>query len=145
MKTQLQLFNSIVFLSVLVRMRWNIGDTRNHSLKLKNWDFIMFYQQNPPRNSPEKITLILLEMQQMPDLAETDWRVELSCLKLTEQCGREVKPWTSRQIQTSGILSYTATETAHTKKRFILEAKIFMNRCSVSWATCDNTRYLNDR
>ena len=41
-----------------------------------------------PKTSPEKLTLTVVEMQQVPDCEKTDSKNEISCLKLTIYNGR---------------------------------------------------------
>ena len=41
-----------------------------------------------PKTSPEKFTLTVVEMQQLPDIEKTDSKEELSCLKWTMYNGR---------------------------------------------------------
>ena len=49
-------------------MSWNIGDNRNLFLKQKT-KFGLYHVElrSQPKNSPEKITLTLVETQQLPD------------------------------------------------------------------------------
>ena len=69
-------------------MSWNIGDNRNLFLKLKSK--LGFYHAvlTTPKTSPEKLTLTVVEMQQLPDIEKTDSKEEISCLKLTIYNGR---------------------------------------------------------
>ena len=65
-------------------MSWNIGGNRNLFLKLKTK--LGLYHvglRSKPKDSPEKITLTLLEIQQLPDIEQTDSKDEISCLKWT--------------------------------------------------------------
>ena len=41
-----------------------------------------------PKTSPEKLTLNVVEMQQLPDIEKTDSKEEISCLKWTIYNGR---------------------------------------------------------
>ena len=41
-----------------------------------------------PKTSPEKLTLTVVEMQQLPDIEKTDSKAEISCLKRTIYSGR---------------------------------------------------------
>ena len=69
------------FLSIGVRMSWNIGENRNLFLKLKSkLNFTMLYQQHP-KLLPKKITYTLVEMQQLPEIEKVDSKNEISCLK----------------------------------------------------------------
>ena len=63
-------------------MSWNIGDNRNLFLKLKT-RLGLYNVELRSKNSPEKITLTLVETQQLPDIEKTDSKDEISCLKWT--------------------------------------------------------------
>ena len=67
-------------------MSWNIGDDRNLSLKLKTR--LGLYHELKSEDSPEKITLTLVETQQLPDIQKADSKDEISCLKWTIYNGR---------------------------------------------------------
>ena len=64
-------------------MSWNIGDNRNLFLKLKLNLGLYHVVLTTPKTSPEKITLTVVEMQQLPDLERTDSKQEISCPKWT--------------------------------------------------------------
>ena len=53
-------------------MSWNIGDSRNLFLKLKSKLGLYHVVLTTPKTSPEKLTLIVIEMQQLPDIEKTD-------------------------------------------------------------------------
>ena len=63
-------------------MGWNIGDNKNLFLKLKT-KLGLFHVELKNKDSPEKITLTLVETQQLPDIEKSDSRDEISCLKWT--------------------------------------------------------------
>ena len=63
-------------------MSWNIGDNRNLFLKLKT-KLGLYLVELKSKDSPEKITLTLVETQQLPDIEEVDSKDEISCLKRT--------------------------------------------------------------
>ena len=63
-------------------MSWNIGDNRNLFLKLKT-KFGLYHVELRSKDSPEKITLTLVETQQWPDIETSDSKDETSCLKWT--------------------------------------------------------------
>ena len=69
-------------------MSWNIGDNKNlHKLKLKLG--LYHVAVTTPKNfCPKKLTLTVLEMQQMPDIEKTDSKEKISCLKWTKYNGR---------------------------------------------------------
>ena len=69
-------------------MSWNIGDNRKLFLKLECKLRLYHIVLTPPKTSPEKLTLTVVEMQQMPHIAKTDSKKELSCLKRTICNGR---------------------------------------------------------
>ena len=65
-------------------MSWNIGDTRNLFFKLKTkLGRYHFELRSKHKDSPEKITLTLIETQQLPDIEKTDSKNEIYCLKWT--------------------------------------------------------------
>ena len=65
-------------------MSWN----RNLSLKLKSKLGLYHVVLTTPKTSPEKITLTLVEMQQLPEIEKVDSKKEISCLKWTIYNGR---------------------------------------------------------
>ena len=69
-------------------MIWNIGDNRNLFLKLKSKLGLYHVERTTPKYSPEKFTLTVVEMQQLPDIEKTDSKEELSYLKWTINNGR---------------------------------------------------------
>ena len=68
-------------------MSWNIGDTRNLFLKLKTKSGL-YHVELRSKDSPEKITLTLVETQQLPVIEKVDSKNEISCLKWTIYKGR---------------------------------------------------------
>ena len=62
-------------------MSWNIGDNRSLFLKLKSKLGLYHVVLTTTKTSPEKLTLTVVEMQQLPDIEKTDSREEISCLK----------------------------------------------------------------
>ena len=70
-------------------MSWNIGDNRNLFLKLKT-KLGLYHVELRSKDSPEKITLTLVETQQLPDIEKVDSKDEISCLKWTIYNGRKV-------------------------------------------------------
>ena len=69
-------------------MSWNIGDNRNLFLKLKSKLGLYHVELRKPKDSPEKITLTLVETQQLPDIEKVDSKDEISCSKWTIYNGR---------------------------------------------------------
>ena len=68
-------------------MSWNIGDNRNLFLKLKSKLGLCRFEIKS-KDSPEKITLTLVETQQLPIIEKVDSKDETSCLKWTIYNGR---------------------------------------------------------
>ena len=63
---------------------WNIGDYRNLFLKLKTKLGLYHVELRKPKDSPKKITLTLVETQQLPGIEKTVSKDEISCLKRTK-------------------------------------------------------------
>ena len=72
-------------------MSWNIGDDRNLFLKLKSKLGLYYVVLTTPKTSPEKPTLTVVEMQQLPDNDETISKEEKSCPKWKIYKGRRKK------------------------------------------------------
>ena len=68
-------------------MSWNIEVNRNLFLKLKT-ELGLCHVEVKTKVSPEKITLTLVETQQLPDIEKVDSKDEISCLKWTIYKGR---------------------------------------------------------
>ena len=66
-----------------VKMSWNIGDNRNLFLKLKSKLGLYHSVIKTPKTSPGKLTLTVVEMQQLPDIGKIDSKEEISSLKWT--------------------------------------------------------------
>ena len=69
-------------------MSWNIGENRNLFLKLKSVLGLYHVLLKTPKTSPEKLTLTVDEMQQLPHNEKTDSKEEKSRLKWTIYNGR---------------------------------------------------------
>ena len=69
-------------------MSWNNGDNRNLFLKLKT-KLGLYHVELRSKDSPGKITLTLVETQQLPNFEKADSRDEISCLKWTIYNGRK--------------------------------------------------------
>ena len=63
-------------------MSWNIGDNSNLFLKLKSKLRLYHVVLTTPKISPEKLTLTVVEMQQLPDIEKIDSEEEIICLIL---------------------------------------------------------------
>ena len=61
-------------------MSWNNGENRNLFLKLKT-KLGLYHVELKSKDSPEKITLTLVEPQQLQDIEKVDSKDEISCLK----------------------------------------------------------------
>ena len=68
-------------------MSWNIGDNGSLFLKLKT-KLGLYHVELKSEGSLEKITLTLVETQQLPDIQKADSKDEISCLKWTIYNGR---------------------------------------------------------
>ena len=68
-------------------MSWNIGDNRNFFLKLKT-KLGLYHVELGSEDSPGKITLTLVETQQLPDIEKADSKDEISCSKWSTYNGR---------------------------------------------------------
>ena len=64
-------------------MSWNIGGNRELFLKLKSKLGLYHVVLSIPKTSPEKNTLTVVEMQQLPDIEKANSIEEISCLKWT--------------------------------------------------------------
>ena len=69
-------------------MSWNIGDKKNFFFKLKSKLGLYHVAFTTPKTSTEKLTLTVVEMQQLPDIEKTDAKEEISCRKWTIYNGR---------------------------------------------------------
>ena len=61
-------------------MSWNIGDNRNLFRNLKSKLGLHHVVLTTPKTSPDKFTLTVFEMQQLPEIEKTDSKEEISCL-----------------------------------------------------------------
>ena len=68
-------------------MSWNIGDIRNLFLKLKI-KLGLYHVELRSKDSLKKITLTVVETQQLPDIEKIDSKDGNSCLKWTIYNGR---------------------------------------------------------
>ena len=65
-------------------MSWNHKDNRNLFFKLDSKLELRYSVIKTPKSFPEKPTLTVFGMQQLPDIENTDSKEELSCLKWTK-------------------------------------------------------------
>ena len=68
-------------------MSWNVEDNRNLFLRLK-LKLGLYHVELRSKDSPGKITLTLVETQQLPDIEKVDSEDEISFLKWTIYNGR---------------------------------------------------------
>ena len=66
----------------------DIGDNRNLFFKLESKSGLYHVVLTTPKTSSEKLTLTVVEMQQLSDIEKTDSKQEISCLKWTKYNGR---------------------------------------------------------
>ena len=64
-------------------MSWSFVDNRNIFLKLKSRIGLYHVVLTTPRTSPEKLTLTVVKMQQLPDIDNTYSKEEVSCQRRT--------------------------------------------------------------
>ena len=69
-------------------MRWNIGDNSNPFHKLKSKLGLYHIVLKTPKTSPEKFTLSVFEMTQLPDIEKSDSKEEIPCLNWTIYNGK---------------------------------------------------------
>ena len=74
--------------SIRVKVSWNIGGKRNFFLKLKSKLGLYHVVFTTPKTSLEKLTLIVVEMQQLPDIESIDSKEDQSFRKWTLYNGR---------------------------------------------------------
>ena len=69
-------------------MSWDIGENRYLFLKLKSKLGLYHVVLTTAKTSPEKLTLTVVQKQQLPDIEKTDSKEEISRLKWTIYNGR---------------------------------------------------------
>ena len=69
-------------------MSWNLGDNRNFFLQLKTKLGLYHVELRKPKDCPGKITLTLVENEQLSDFEKIDSKDEIFCLKWTTFNGR---------------------------------------------------------
>ena len=80
-KKEFHRFTLYHYFSIRVKMSWNIADDRNLFLKLKSKLGLYHVVLTTPKTSPEKLTLTVVEMQQLPYIEKTDSKERISHLK----------------------------------------------------------------
>ena len=120
-------------------MSWNIGDNRNLFLKLKA-KLGLYHVELKSKDSPKKITLTLVETQQLPDIEKADSKNEISCLKWTIYNGRR-NVCINFQTNTDNvnIVVYRYRKNTYLKDTELelnwLNTKSFLLSAFTSWAT----------
>ena len=62
-------------------MSWNIGDNRNIFLKLRTKLGLYHVLLTSSEQTPKKVNLTIVEMQQLPEVGKFDSEYEISCLR----------------------------------------------------------------
>ena len=65
-------------------MSWNNGENQNLFLKLESKFALYHVELTTPKTSPQKVTLTLVEMQQLPEIEKVDSKNKILCLKWTK-------------------------------------------------------------
>ena len=91
-------------------MSWNIGDKRNLFLKLKT-KLGLSHVEHKSKDSPGKITLTLIESQQLPDNEKVDSNDEIACSNGQFAMVGDKYASAFKLIQLRRTLSCTAVET----------------------------------
>ena len=131
-------------------MSWNIGDNRNVFLKLKSKLGLYHVVLTTPKTSPEKLTLTVVEMQQLSEIEKTDSKNEISWLKWTIYNGGK-KVYVNFQTDTDKLnivehryrnslyvkdneiyLKFTEHQSLLAKRGYLLSyCNMFYKRCTV--------------
>ena len=122
---------SVIFLSCRVWMSWNIGDNRNFFLELKPTLGLYHVVLITPKTSSGKITITVVEMQQIPELEKKYSEKEISSLKWTIHKGRRKICVNFRTWQATSVLSCALTETILTSE--VLNINWSWQNTSNSW------------
>ena len=120
-----------------VKKSWNIADNRNLFLKLKSKLGLYHVELTTPKTPPEKLTLTVVEMQQLLDIEETDSKEEIPCLKWTIYNGRR-KVCVNFQTDTDKLnivvyryrnnlyLKYNEVDLKVTEYQSLLEKRVYL-------------------
>ena len=73
----------MTFLFIRIGMNWNIGDKINLCFKLKSKLELYHVELTATKISREKLTLFVVEMEQLPDVEKTDYGDKISFPKWT--------------------------------------------------------------
>ena len=92
----------IIFPSIRVGISWNLGDNRSLFLKLKSKLGLLYVVLTTPKTPPAKLTLIVAEVRQSPDIKKNESKEEISCLKWIICNGRR-KIWVNFTTDTDRL------------------------------------------
>ena len=81
-KTNFNFLLFIIILSFRVRIKYNNEFNRNLFLELKSKFGFYHDLLTTPKTSPDKLTLIVVELHELPDIEKTKSQEELSCFNL---------------------------------------------------------------
>ena len=105
-------------------MSRNIGENRNLFPKLKSKLGLYHIVLTTPKTSPEKNTLTLVEMQQLPEIEKVDSKNDISCPKWTIYNGRrEVGTSFKTDMDKLNIVVYRYRNNAYVKDT-VMELKL---------------------
>ena len=77
-----------MFFFFRVRLSWNIGNNRKLFVKLNSKLGLYHVVLTTPKTSPQKVSVTVVEMQQLPDIEKADSENEVFCLKWRNYSGR---------------------------------------------------------
>ena len=74
-------FSRIIFWIESVEMSWNVGDNRNVFLKLRTKLGLSHVVLTSSEQTPKKVSLTFVEIQELPEVGKFDSENEISCLR----------------------------------------------------------------
>ena len=104
------------FLSIRVRIIRNLGENGIPFLTLKSKLGLHYVVHTNSKTSLEKLTLTVVEMQQLPEIEETDSEQNISYPKGQKMQVGEKYVQTSRLKKNNWILSFTITKATYNSK-----------------------------
>ena len=87
-------------------MSWNIGDNRNVFLKLRRKLGLYHVLLASSEQTPKKVSLTIVEMQQLPEVRKFDSENEISCLRWIIFNGRKKFVFCKTDTDYVGIMEY---------------------------------------
>ena len=96
----------IIFSIESVEMSWNIGDNRNVFLKLRIKLGLYHVLLASSEQTPKKVSLTIVEMQQLPEVRKFDSENEISCLRWIIFNGRKKFVFCKTDTDYVGITEY---------------------------------------